>query len=79
MNDLVNIISNANPVIAAALILLGITVAMLRKGTDSRLKSVEKRLDEYDKLHIAAMLAQIQSDLSWIKSTLLYLSKEHEQ
>lgn len=79
MNDLVNIIGNANPVIAAALILLGITVAMLRKGMDSRLKSVEKRLDEYDKLHIAAMLAQIQSDLSWIKSTLLYLSKEHEQ
>ena len=79
MNDLVNIISNANPVIAASLIMLGVTVAMLRKGIDSRLKSVEKRLDEYDKLHIAAMLAQIQSDLSWIKSTLLHLSKEHER
>ena len=79
MNDLVNIISNANPVIAASLIMLGVTVAMLRKGMDSRLKSVEKRLDEYDKLHIAAMLAQIQSDLSWIKSTLLHLSKEHER
>lgn len=79
MNDLVSIISNANPVIAAALIMLGVTVAMLRKGIDSRLKSAEKRLDEYDKLHIAAMLAQIQSDLSWIKTTLLHLSKEHER
>lgn len=79
MNDLVSIISNANPVIAASLIMLGVTVAMLRKGMDSRLKSVEKRLDEYDKLNVAAMLAQIQSDLSWIKSTLLHLSKEHER
>lgn len=79
MNDLVNVISNANPVIAAALIMLGVTVAMLRKGTDSRLKSAEKRLDEYDQLHIAAMLAQIQSDLSWIKSTLLHLSEERER
>lgn len=79
MNDLVNIISNANPVISASLIILGVAVAMLRKGTDSRLKSVEDRLDEYDKLHIAVMLAQIQSDLSWIKSTLLHLSKEYEQ
>lgn len=77
MNDLVNIIGNANPVIAASLIMIGVTVAMLRKGMDSRLKSVEKRLDEYDKLHIEATIVKIMTDLEYIKATLMKLT-EHK-
>lgn len=76
MSDLVNIISNANPVIAASLIMLGVTLAMLRKGMDSRLNAVEKRLDEYDKLHIEATMAKIMTDLEYIKATLLKLAEK---
>lgn len=76
MSDLVNIISNANPVIAASLIMLGATLAMLRKGMDSRLNAVEKRLDEYDKLHIEATMAKIMTDLEYIKATLLKLAEK---
>lgn len=76
MSDLVNIISNANPVIAASLIMLGVTLAMLRKGMDSRLKTIEKRLDEYDKLHIEATMAKIMTDLEYIKATLLKLAEK---
>lgn len=78
MNDLVNLISNTNPVIASVLILLGVTVAMLRKGTESRLKALEKRLDEYDGLHIEATMAKIMTDLEYIKTTLLKLAERQK-
>ena len=56
--------------------MLGVSVAMLRKGTDSRLKNLEDRLDEYDKLHIEATLAKIATDLEYIKTALFKLSKK---
>lgn len=76
MNDIVSIISNANPVIAAALIILGISVAMLRKGSDTRLTHLEARLDEYDKLHIEATMTQITTDLAWIKVKLQEIAEK---
>lgn len=76
MSEIVNIISNANPVVAAAIIVLGISVAMLKKSVDNRLNTLEKRITEYDKMHIEATMTQITTDLAWIKSKLIELTKK---
>lgn len=76
MNEMLKLIEGTSPIIASALIMLGVSVAMLRKGTDSRLKNLEDRLDEYDKLHIEATLAKIATDLEYIKTALFKLSKK---
>lgn len=72
MGDLVNIINNANPVIAATILCLGVAIVVLK----IKVKSIEKRIDEYDKLHIEATMSQITTDLAWIKSKLIELTQK---
>lgn len=72
MGDLVNIINNTNPVIAATILCLGVAIAVLK----IKVKSIEKRIDEYDKLHIEATMSQITTDLAWIKSKLIELTQK---
>lgn len=69
---------NAGPtgVICAALVYLIITVQRNSTSTkrdkdkedhDKRLALLEQRMDKIDELDLATKLAQIQTDLNWIK------------
>lgn len=42
-----------------------------------KLSGIKKRLSEYDDLNIKAQFAKISTDLDWIKTKLLELSKKH--
>lgn len=68
----VAIVDNANGVIAAAMMLIGVATILLFNKT----KVLEKRIDEYDKLHMEATMSQITTDLAWIKSKLIELTQK---
>ena len=61
---MVDIIRNASPVIAGAIIVLLFQVRGLKK----EIEDLKSRLKEYDGLNIEATLASIKSDLSWIRA-----------
>lgn len=64
MSEVVDIIRNASPVIAGAIIVLLFQVRGLKK----EIEGLKSRLKEYDGLNIEATLASIKSDLSWIRA-----------
>ena len=64
MSEVVDIIRNASPVIAGAIIVLLFQVRGLKK----EIENLKSRLKEYDGLNIEATLASIKSDLSWIRA-----------
>ena len=64
MSEVVDIIRNASPVIAGAIIVLLFQVRGLKK----EIEDLKSRLKEYDGLNIEATLASIKSDLSWIRA-----------
>lgn len=66
MNEIVSIIQNASPVLAAAIIALAWRIRSNSKDIDT----LRKRIDEYDALKISTQLAAIQTDLAWIKEKL---------
>lgn len=74
MGDMVSmvvaIVNNANPVIASSIIFIGVATILLF----NKIRALEKRIDEYDKLHIEATMSQITTDLAWIKSKLIELT-----
>lgn len=70
MTEIVQIIQNASPVLAAAIIGLMFSQRQMSK----ELKTVEKRIDDYDKLHIEATLAQINTNLEFIKTQIAELT-----
>lgn len=63
MNEIVSIIQNASPVMAAVIIGL---IYNARSQT-KEISDLKKRIGEYDAMSISAQLAGIQKDLEWIK------------
>ena len=72
MTELVSIIQNASPVLAAVIIGL---MFKLRSHTRD-IEQLQKRIDAYDRLHIEAMIASINANLENIKSQIALLLKE---
>lgn len=64
MSEVINIIQNASPAIAGAIIVLLFQMRTLKK----EIEDLKSRLKEYDGLNIEATLASIKSDLSWIRA-----------
>lgn len=74
MTELVTIISNASPVLAA--VIIGILFKLRSYAKD--IVTLQKRLDAYDALHIEATLASINANLEFIKAQILQLSRQNE-
>lgn len=63
MSEIISIIQNASPAIAAAII--GLLFAV--RGLKNDIAGLKKRVDAYDALKLSESLARIQTDLEWIK------------
>lgn len=72
MNEIVDIIKNASPVLAA--VILG--MLFKQRQFSNELDLVKKRIDSYDKLHIEATLAQINTNLEFIKTQIAELTRK---
>lgn len=66
MSEVIDIIQNASPAIAGAIIVMLFQMRTLKK----EIEDLKSRLKEYDGLNIEATLASIKSDLSWIRAKL---------
>lgn len=66
MGDILNIVKEASPAVAAAIIVALFQIRSLQK----EVASLKDRLKDYDSLNIEATLASIRSDLSWIRAKL---------
>lgn len=72
MTELVSIIQNASPVLAA--VIIGLMFKLRSHARD--IEQLQKRIDSYDQLHIEAMIASINANLENIKSQIALLLKE---
>lgn len=63
MNEIVSIIQNASPVLAAVIIGLIYNA----RSQANEIADLKKRVGEYDSMKLSAQLAGIQKDLEWIK------------
>ena len=66
MSEILNVIQNASPALAAAIIWM---IYALR-GQKKDIEELKKRVDDYDALKLSEALARIQTDLEWIKRKL---------
>ena len=66
MSEILNVIQNASPALAAAIIGLLYSV----RGQKKEIEELKKRVDYYDALKLSESLARIQTDLEWIKRKL---------
>ena len=66
MSEILNVIQNASPALAAAII--GLIYAV--RGQKKEIEELKKRVDDYDELKLSESLARIQTDLEWIKRKL---------
>ena len=66
MSEILNVIQNASPALAAAII--GLLYAV--RGQKKEIEVLKKRVDDYDALKLSESLARIQTDLEWIKRKL---------
>ena len=66
MSEILNVIQNASPALAAAII--GLIYAV--RGQKKDIEELKKRVDDYDSLKLSESLARIQTDLEWIKRKL---------
>lgn len=66
MGDILNIVKEASPAVAAAIVVALFQIRSLQK----EVASLKDRLKDYDSLNIEATLASIRSDLSWIRAKL---------
>lgn len=51
------------PVIASAILCIGVAIVSL----NNKVRTLEKRIKEYDKIHIEETMSQITTNLVWIK------------
>lgn len=72
MTEIVQIIQNASPVLAAAIIAL---MFKLRSCTRD-IEQLQKRIDTYDQMHLEATIANINANIEFIKSQIAQLLKE---
>lgn len=73
MTEIVNIIQNASPVLAAVII----GMLFKQRSMGKEIEQLQKRIDAYDQLHIEAMIAEINTSLEFIKSQLATLTQVH--
>ena len=66
MSEILNVIQNASPALAAAII--GLLYAV--RGQKKDIEELKKRVDDSDALKLSESLARIQTDLEWIKRKL---------
>lgn len=66
MTEILTIIQNASPALAAVIVGLVFNARSQKKD----IESLKKRVDEYDALKLSESLARIQTDLEWIKRKL---------
>lgn len=66
MSEILNVIQNASPALAAAII--GLLYAV--RGQKKDIEELKNRVDDYDALKLSESLARIQTDLEWIKRKL---------
>ena len=66
MPEILNVIQNASPALAAAII--GLIYAV--RGQKKEIEELKNRVDDYDALKLSESLARIQTDLEWIKRKL---------
>ena len=66
MSEILNVIQNASPALAAAII--GLLYAV--RGQKKEIEELKKRVDDYDALKLSEELARIQTDSEWIKRKL---------
>ena len=66
MSEILNVIQNASPALAAAII--GLLYAV--RGQKKDIEELKKRVDAYDALKLSESVARIQADLEWIKRKL---------
>lgn len=66
MSEILNVIQNASPALAAAII--GLIYAV--RGQKKDIEELKNRVDDYDALKLSESLARIQTDLEWIKRKL---------
>ena len=66
MSEILNVIQNASPALAAAII--GLLYAV--RGQKKDIEELKKRVGDYDALKLSESLARIQTDLEWIKRKL---------
>ena len=66
MPEILNVIQNASPALAAAII--GLIYAV--RGQKKDIEELKNRVDDYDALKLSESLARIQTDLEWIKRKL---------
>ena len=66
MSEILNVIQNASPALAAAII--GLIYAV--RGQKKDIEELKKRVDDHDALKLSESLARIQTDLEWIKRKL---------
>ena len=66
MSEILNVIQNASPALAAAII--GLIYAV--RGQQKEIEELKKWVDDYDALKLSESLARIQTDLEWIKRKL---------
>ena len=66
MSEILNVIQNASPALAAAII--GLLYAV--RGQKKEIEELKKRVDDSDALKLSESLARIQTDLEWIKRKL---------
>lgn len=73
MTEILQVIQNASPVLAA--VIIGILFKTRSMGKE--IEQLQKRIDAYDQLHIEAMIAEINTSLEFIKSQLATLTQAH--
>ena len=66
MTEILNVIQNASPALAAAII--GLIYAV--RGQKKDIEELKMCVDYYDALKLSESLARIQTDLEWIKRKL---------
>ena len=67
MSEILNVIQNASPALAAAII--GLIYAV--RGQKKDIEELKKRVDDYDALKLSESLATIHTDLQRIKRKLV--------
>lgn len=66
MPEILNVIQNATPALAA--VIIGLIYAV--RGQKKDIEELKNRVDDYDALKLSESLARIQTDLEWIKRKL---------
>ena len=66
MSEILNVIQNASPALAAAII--GLLYAV--RGQKKEIEELKKRVEKYDSMELGTKIANIEVNIEWIKRKL---------